>query len=341
MSFPFADAPAKSGAGDWYDKKKYVPFDSSPKKSQGLGIPFGAKLQQLAEADAGAFDRSYQQRDSAGGGGDDADAISLPDIGPTSVFLPEKKPKRQESIIVPHAAGSDGSGGNEGAAPAPLRFMALRELNRVNFLVDYGIKLTEDDDVDLDHTSCEEEEELVDDDDDDEPLPPAVPLRPSTSVPGNLRRLPDDISCESETPRRSSVSVSSYRPSGASGENRSVEAISSVDRAAAAYYANQPDDDDDDDDDDDPYRDSPGGAAAGDEAESESLVRGGSDRSNARKHKQPDAAAGAPGGPRGPTPAGPRAATARAAGCTSVFCVAGVSKSTIRSTTSKCRRCCA
>lgn len=55
--------------------------------------------------------------------------------------------------VVPHS----GAGKGKAAAPTPYqrRAISLREVNRENFFKNYGIQLTEEDEIDLDHTSCE------------------------------------------------------------------------------------------------------------------------------------------------------------------------------------------
>lgn len=62
--------------------------------------------------------------------------------------------------VVPHS-GAKG----KAAAPSPYqrRAMSLREVNRENFFKNYGIELTSEDEIDLDHTSCEssDDEEVV------------------------------------------------------------------------------------------------------------------------------------------------------------------------------------
>lgn len=59
--------------------------------------------------------------------------------------------------VVPH------SGAGRGKAPPPtpplLRPISLREVNRDNFFKNYGIQLTDADEIDLDHTSCETSED--------------------------------------------------------------------------------------------------------------------------------------------------------------------------------------
>jgi len=188
-----------------------------------------------------------------------------------------------------------GGGGRVAAAGAAAlaTYMPLREVNRINFLVNHGIHIGSDEDVDLDHTSCEESScEAPHASHARGRRPPAA--RSETTLEFANRMFPGS----SEEGAAAAGSAKSGRGSGgsaaalsvsaqvneeaaaaaaASGSSASVSLASlppNYDEASVAYFAGQPVDDEDEDADiDDKLEDDYDDEA--DASDSDSLVRGG------------------------------------------------------------------
>jgi hypothetical protein len=189
----------------------------------------------------------------------DEERLDVDDVGfdPTSVFVPKTEKKlgvRPEGkpISVQHEMP---------VKLAPV-FATDSEVRRDNFLRNYGVTLTNADELDLDDTSCEEEEregkkctfcKTAKFEEDDHSH--CAVKRAKTTV------LPDDVSVSSTT------SCSSYNP--LKGSNQLYEKSESSGKLP---------EDDDDEDDDGSDDDRPGGSSQAeecDEDDSQSLVHGG------------------------------------------------------------------
>ena len=158
---------------------------------------------------------------------------------------------------IPHQAAN--------GSPADVAFarcIALREVNRTNFLINHGIKITAADDVDLEHTSCEEEEGELEESErcSQRHIDSMLETRKSTA---SISSLP------AQTSQRVSSSLSTSRTKSASMHSLPA----AYDEASAVYNSAQYDDDEDEDDAidgrlEDDYPDSA-------ESDSDSLVHGG------------------------------------------------------------------
>jgi hypothetical protein len=86
----------------------------------------------------------------------------------------DEAPAESAPISVPHDV-----------APAPIRYLSLPEVSRANFAALHNVTINPDDDVDLDHTSCDSE--------DDEHAAAAAPSGPSAF--GSKRRMNECFLC--------------------------------------------------------------------------------------------------------------------------------------------------